>query len=89
VNTGEQERVSGSDYQARLGVRAAGAVGILPEEQLRSTPEACAETMWAVASAEVFLLLRRVLGWSWNEIRSWLSRVLVDVLLLPQPSDGG
>ena len=89
MNTGEHERVSGSDHQAHPGVRAAGAVGILPEEQLLSTPDACAETMWAVAGAEVFLLLRRVLGWSWNEIRSWLSPVLVDVLLLRQPSDGG
>jgi hypothetical protein len=42
-----------------------------------------------VASAEVFQLLRRVRGWSWEEIRSWLSRLLVDVLLVPQPSDVG
>ena len=57
-------------------------IGMLPEAQLRSTPEASTDTMWAVASAEVFLLLRRVLGWSWDEIRSWLSGMLVDVLLV-------
>jgi AcrR family transcriptional regulator len=63
-------------------------IGMLPEDRLRSTPETSADTVWAVASAEVFLLLRRVRGWSWDEIRSWLSRVLVDLLLVP-PSDVG
>ena len=62
-------------------------IGILPEAQLRSTPEASTDTVWAVASAEVFLLLRRVPGWSWPEIRSWLSGLLVDVLLVP-PAPG-
>ena len=60
-----------------------------PEAQLRSTPEASTDTVWAVASAEVFQLLRRVRGWSWDEIRSWLSGPLVDVLLVAQPSDVG
>jgi AcrR family transcriptional regulator len=64
-------------------------IGLLPADRLRSTPEASADTIWAVASAEVFQLLRRVRGWSWEEIRSWLSRLLVDVLLVPQPSDVG
>jgi hypothetical protein len=40
-----------------------------------------------VASAEMFSLLRHVLGWTWPEIRSWLSGLLVDVLLVAQPSD--
>jgi hypothetical protein len=35
----------------------------------------------------VFLSLRRVLGRTWPEIRSWLSGLLVDVLLVAQPSD--
>jgi hypothetical protein len=45
-------------------------IGTLPKDQLRSPPEASAETMWAVASAEVFLLLRRVRSWSWDDIGS-------------------
>ena len=78
------------DSAHRLRLETIRAViGMLPEDRLRSTPEASADTVWAVASAEVFLLLRRVRGWSWDEIRSWLSRVLVDVLLVPQPSDVG
>jgi AcrR family transcriptional regulator len=78
------------DSAHRLRLETIRAViGMLPEDRLRSTPEASADTVWAVASAEVFLLLRRVRGWSWDEIRSWLSRVLVNVLLVPQPSDVG
>ena len=45
--------------------------------------------MWAVASAEVFLLLRRVKNWSWDEIQTWLSRVLVDLLLVPRDAETG
>jgi AcrR family transcriptional regulator len=78
------------DSAHRLRLETIRAViGMLPEDRLRSTPEASADTVWAVASAEVFLLLRHVRGWSWDEIRSWLSRVLVDALLVPQPSDVG
>lgn len=58
-------------------------IGMLPEARLRTTPDASADTIWAVASAEVFLLLRRVKSWSWDEIRTWLARVLVDLLLVP------
>jgi len=32
----------------------------------------------------VFLLLRRGRGWTWDQIRAWLSRTLVDLLLLPE-----
>ena len=59
-------------------------IGMLPETSLRSSPDASTDTMWAVASAEVFLLLRRGRGWTWDQIRAWLSRTLVDLLLLPE-----
>ena len=58
-------------------------IRMLPADRLKHSPEECAETAWAVASAEVFLLLRTVRGWSWDEIREWLRRTLVDVLLDP------
>jgi AcrR family transcriptional regulator len=61
-------------------------IDMLPADQLRVTPEASTDTVWAVASADVFLLLRRVLGWSWDEIRLWLARTLVDLLLVPPHS---
>jgi hypothetical protein len=45
----------------RLRLKTFGAViGLIPEDRLRSTPAACGDTLWAVASAEVFLLFRRV-----------------------------
>jgi AcrR family transcriptional regulator len=61
-------------------------IDMLPADRLRTTPEASTDTVWAVASAEVFLLLRRVLGWSWDEIRRWLARTMVDILLVPPHS---
>lgn len=64
-------------------------IGMLPEDRLRTTPDDSADTMWAIASAEVFILLRRVKRWSWDEIRTWLSRVLVDVLLVPPDVEVG
>lgn len=59
-------------------------VGRLPEARLRTSPDESADTAWAVASAEVFLLLRRGRGWSWDQIREWLAHTLVDLLLLPE-----
>jgi AcrR family transcriptional regulator len=59
-------------------------LGMLPEDRLRHTSQDCVDTVWAVASAEVFLLLRNVRGWSWDQIRKWLARTLVDLLLAPQ-----
>ena len=58
-------------------------IGMLPADRLRQSPEECTDTVWAVASAEVLLLLRTVRGWSWAEIQQWLPRTLVDLLLVP------
>ena len=59
-------------------------LGMLPEDRLRHTPQECTDTVWAVASTEVFLLLLNIRGWSWDQIRQWLARTLVDLLLAPQ-----
>jgi hypothetical protein len=91
-----QREAAASDPSAAASLDAAhrlrletfrAIICMLPETQLRSTPEESTDTIWAVASAEVFSLLRRMLGWSRPEIRSWLSGLLVDVLLVAQPSD--
>lgn len=69
-------------------------VRMFPADRLKYSPEQCADTAWAVASAEVFILLRTIRGWSWDEIRQWLRRTLVDLLLdandddRPQPNSG-
>lgn len=60
-------------------------IRMLPADRLKHSYEVCTETAWAIASAEVFILLRTVRGWSWDEIREWLRRTLVDLLLA---SDG-
>ena len=57
------------------------AIRMLPAEQLRYPPQECVDTIWAVASSEVFLLLLNVRGWRWDDIRPWLARTLVDILL--------
>jgi AcrR family transcriptional regulator len=58
-------------------------IAALPADRLRHPPEACADTMWAVASTETLQLLRTVLGWSWPEVHAWLARTFEDVLLKP------
>lgn len=69
-------------------------VGMLPADRLKHSPEQCADTAWAIASPEVFILLRSVRGWSWDEIREWLRRTYVDLLLdgadddPPHPNSG-
>lgn len=59
-------------------------IAMLPADRLRRSPEECTDTVWAIASAEVFLLLRGVRGWSWGDIRAWLRRTLAEVLLAPE-----
>jgi AcrR family transcriptional regulator len=58
-------------------------IAMLPADGLRHSPEKSTDTVWAIASAEVFLLLRTVRGWDWVEIGEWLRTTLVDVLLEP------
>lgn len=58
-------------------------IDMLPAERLRQRPEECADTVWALTSAETNSLLRNVLGWTWPEIRAWLPRTLEDLLLKP------
>jgi AcrR family transcriptional regulator len=75
------------DAAHRRRLEAFGAaIGMLPEDRLRYSPQECVDTVWAVASSEVFLLPLNVRGWSWDEIRSWLARTLVDVLLTADDS---
>jgi AcrR family transcriptional regulator len=56
-------------------------IRMLPADRLKHSYEECTDTAWAVASAEVFIMLRTVRGWSWDEIREWLGRTFVDLLI--------
>ena len=56
-------------------------VGMIPRRRLRRPLRESAETAWAIASPEVFLLLRNQQGWDAARYRRWLRATLVDVLL--------
>jgi AcrR family transcriptional regulator len=49
--------------------------------QLRSAPAAATETVWALASPELYELLTRVRGWSRKRYSKWLADSLTDILL--------
>ena len=78
-------RTLAEEHRRRLETFGA-IVGMLPPDRLKHSPSESADTAWAVASAEVFILLRTVRGWTWDEIRQWLRRTLVDALLDPTAS---
>jgi AcrR family transcriptional regulator len=66
-------------------------IRMVPAERLRCSPERAAETMWAIGSSEVFLLMRNTLGWDAPKFRAWLGQTLVDQLLAedaPPPAGG-
>jgi AcrR family transcriptional regulator len=57
---------------------------MLPEHRLRQPLDRSADTMWAIGSIDVFLLLRTVLEWDAAQYSEWLSRTLVDQLVAPE-----
>lgn len=57
-------------------------VGMIAEDRLRHTREESVDTVWAIGSSEVFLLLRTRRGWDADHYRRWLSRTLADQLLV-------
>ncbi len=46
-------------------------------------PDAAAETVWALASPELFRMLTEVQGWSRERFASWLAEMLTASLLPP------
>ena len=63
----------------------ANLIGAIPEQRLRHPPAEAADTAWAIASPEVYLLLQSVLGWDDRRCAEWLTSTLADVLLVPEP----
>ncbi len=57
------------------------AVRMLPRAQLQRPPDEASTTVWAIASPEMFHLLRHVRDWNADQYRSWLRRTLAAVLL--------
>ena len=62
----------------------AGMIGMLPEDRLPRLIEEARTATWAIASIDVFLLLRSILGWDAAHYGGWLGRTLVDQLLVPE-----
>jgi AcrR family transcriptional regulator len=58
-------------------------IRMVPEDRLRKPYEYSADTMWAIGSVDVFLLLRELLGWKPKHYADWLRDTLVDELLAP------
>lgn len=59
-----------------------GIVGMIAEDRLRLTLEESIDTVWAIGSSEVYLLLRTRRGWDADTYRTWLSRTLTHQLLV-------
>ncbi len=62
------------------------AVALLPAPQLRTNPRESVDTLWALSSPEMYLMLREIRGWSHRHYRDWLRRTLL-VQLLTAPTD--
>lgn len=58
-------------------------IGIISEDRLRHSLDESTDIAWALGSYELFLLLRTRRGWDADHYRQWLSRTLVEQLLLP------
>jgi AcrR family transcriptional regulator len=59
-------------------------IRMVPEHRLRRSYDTSADTMWAIGSIDVFLLMRSALGWDANQHLEWLRETLVDQLLEPE-----
>jgi hypothetical protein len=60
--------------------------GMIPAERLRVSRDEATDTVWAIASTEVFLLLRTRRGWDANQFEVWLTRTLTRQLLADPPA---
>ena len=64
-------------------------IGMLPEDRLRVSHDDATDTVWAIGSTEVFLLLRTRRGWDANQFTTWLTQTLSRQLLADPPTAGG
>jgi len=72
-----------AELQRRHESFAAG-ISLLPKDRLRHPPDESTDTAWAIGSSEVFMLLRKKRGWDAHHYEQWLSRTLVEQLLIPE-----
>lgn len=60
-------------------------IGMIPADRLRLSHDDAVDSAWAIASTEVFLLLRTRRGWDVDQIQAWLTRTLTRQLLSDRP----
>jgi len=60
-------------------------LGAVPPEQA----QAAADTIYALASPEVYTLLVRDRGWSADDYQQWLATNLITALVPDRPHDNG
>jgi AcrR family transcriptional regulator len=58
-------------------------VKMVAAKHLRHSYTDSADTLWALATPEVWMLLRQTRRWSTKRIRAWLARTLTETLLAP------
>jgi AcrR family transcriptional regulator len=58
-------------------------IRMVPAQRLRHDHDRSADTMWAVGSIDVFLLVRTVLEWDATQYAEWLQETLIDQLVTP------
>ena len=56
---------------------------MIPEDRLRHSRAESADVAWALGSYELFLLLRTQRGCAADHYLQWVSRTLVEQLLIP------
>lgn len=61
-------------------------IGMIPEDRLRLGHDDATDTVWAIGSTEVFLLLRTRRGWEADQFQAWITRTLSRLLLADPPA---
>jgi AcrR family transcriptional regulator len=64
-------------------------IGMVAEDRLRVSHDDATDTVWAIGSTEVFLLLRTRRGWDETQFVAWLTGTLSRQLLADPPTAGG
>ena len=62
----------------------AALIRTLPAQRLRRTHDETTDTAWAIGSVDVYLLFQSIRGWDHTRYAEWLSRTMVDQLLIPE-----
>jgi AcrR family transcriptional regulator len=83
VDTGVAENLTSELERRHATIRT--VVDMLHEDRLRVSRDDATDTVWAIGSTEVFLLLRNRRGWDADQFETWLAQTLIRQLLTDPP----